>query len=133
MLYVLRINPITNGGRVFDRTRFLWLLTKKSNFSYVTFIFEDLCKVSHSQTKGGFDIWHHFQEIVYKIIIVIDNSALIDFLLLIMSWKQFMKNNAIIFVFKNSYCFIIFTNDSISLFSIWRLPLGNMIKALSGH
>ena len=48
-----------------------------------------------------------------------------------MSWKQFMKNDTVIFVFKNSYWLIIVTNDSISPFSIWRLPLGNMIKTLS--
>ena len=71
------------------------------------------------------------RNILYKIIIFVNNSALTDFPLIIMSWKQFMKNNAIIFVFKNSYWLIIFTNDSISPFSIWRLPLGIMIKTLS--
>ena len=80
--------------------------------------------------QGGFDIWHLFQEIVYEIIIFIDNSALIDLPLIIIRWKQFMKNNTITFVFKNSYWLTIFTKDSISHFSIWRLPLGNMIKTL---
>ena len=68
---------------------------------------------------------------MYEIIIVIDNKAVINIPLIIMNWKQFMKNNTIIFVFTNSYWLIIFTNDSISPFSIWKLPLGNMIKTLS--
>ena len=131
MLYERRVNPIPNGGRVFDR---ISLITNKKNqtlSSYVTIIFEDLCKVSHLQAKGVliYDIF--FTRIVYKIIIFIDNSALIDFPLIIMTWKQFMENNTIIFAFKNSYWLIIFTNCSISPFSIWRLPLGIVIKTLS--
>ena len=131
MLYERRVHPIPNGGRVFDR---ISLITNKKNqilSSYVTIIFEDLCKVSYLQAKGVliYDIF--FRRIVYKIIIFIDNSALIDFPLIIMTWKQFMKNNTIIFVFKNSHWLIIFTNCSISPFSIWRLPLGIVIKTLS--
>ena len=132
MLYLRRVNPIPNGGRVFDRAEFLWLLTKNQALSsYVTFIFENLSKVSYLQAKGGliYDIF--FMKIVYKTIIFIDNLALIYFPLIIVSSKQFMKNNKIIVVFKNSYWLIIFTNDSISPFSIWRLPLVNMIKTLS--
>ena len=132
MLYLRRVNPIPNGGRVFDRTEFLWLLTKNQTLSsYVTFIFEDLCKVSYLQAKEGliYDIF--FMKIVYKTIIFIDNLVLIDFPLIIVSSKQFKKNNKIIVAFKNSYWLIIFTSDSISPFSIWRLPLGNMIKTLS--
>ena len=131
MLYERRVNPIPNGGRVFDR---ISLITNKKNqilSSYVTIIFEDLCKVSYLQAKGVliYDIF--FRRIVYEIIIFIDNSALIDFPLIIMTWKQFMENNTIIFAFKNSYWLIIFTNCSISPFSIWRLPLGIVIKTLS--
>ena len=131
MLYKRRVNPIPNGRRIFDR---ISLITNKKNqtlSSYVTIIFEDLCKVSYLQAKGVliYDIF--FRRIVYKIIIFIDNSALIDFPLIIMTWKQFMENNTIIFVFKNSYWLIIFTNCRISPFSIWRLPLGIVIKTLS--
>ena len=48
-------------------------------------MFEDLCKVSYLQAKTVLIHDIFFRKIAYKIMIFIDNSALIDFALIIMS------------------------------------------------
>ena len=109
------------------------LITNKKNQTLsgsVTFIFEDLRKVSYLQAKG---VWMYdifFRKIMYKIIIFMGKSALIDFSLIIMSWKQFMKNNAI-FLYSRIHTGSSFLQMTVFLPFRSEGSVNNMIKTLS--
>ena len=71
-----------------------------------------------------------FSKIMYKIIIFMGNSALIDFSLIIMSWKQFMKNNTI-FLYSRIYTGSSFLQMTVFLPFRSEGSVNNTIKALS--